>query len=114
MSYTKKAVKGFAIVFIVNIIAAFFGYLIRIVLARNLTVVEYGLFYAVFTLINFLAIFNNLGMGQAIVKYIPDFLVKKKEDKINSAVVITIIVHIASFIVLALLLILFSGFLAEN
>ena len=114
LTYTQRALKGFTVVFTVNIIAAFIGYLIRIVLARNLTIAEYGLFFAVFTLINFLAIFNNLGMGQAIVKYIPDFLVKKKQDKITSTVLITIGVHIATFVILGILLLIFADFLAIN
>ena len=114
MSYTKKAIRGFSIVFAVNIIAAFIGYLIRIVLARNLTVEEYGLFFAVFTLINFLAIFNNLGMGQALVKYIPEFLVKKRPAKLKNSVFLTLGVTLASFILISVLLFAFSGFLAQH
>jgi len=114
MSYTKRAVKGFTIVFIVNIIAAFLGYLIRIVLARNLTVAEYGLFFAVFTLINFLAIFNNLGLGQALVKYIPEFLLKKKFNNIKSAVITALGTTLITIIIIGALLFVFSGFLAEN
>ena len=114
MSYTKRAVKGFAIVFVINILAAFLGYLIRIVLARNLTVAEYGLFFAFFTLISFLGVFIGLGTGDALVRYIPEFIAKKKHDKIKNAVIITIIVTIASMIVIGAGLLIFSGFLAQN
>ena len=54
-----------------NIIAAFVGYIIRIVLARNLSVMEYGLFFAVSTLIGFIGVFIGLGTGEALVKYVP-------------------------------------------
>jgi O-antigen/teichoic acid export membrane protein len=114
MSYTKRAVKGFAIVFVINILAAFLGYLIRIVLARNLTVAEYGLFFAFFTLISFLGVFIGLGTGDALVRYIPEFIAKKKHDKIKNAVIITIIVTIASMIVIGAGLLIFSDFLAEH
>ncbi len=114
MSYAKKAVKGIAVVFIINIIAAFVGYLIRIVLARNLTVAEYGLFFAVFTLINFLAMFSNLGTGQALVKYIPEFLVKKKPDKIKSSIVIAVGIQLVIITFFAVVLFAFSGFLAHK
>jgi len=113
MSYTRRAIRGFSIVFAVNIIAAFIGYLIRIVLARNLTVEEYGVFFAVFTLINFLAIFNDLGMGQALVKYIPEFLVKKKPAKIKNSVFLTLEVTLASFILISVFLFAFSELLAQ-
>ncbi|MBW2990331.1 flippase [Candidatus Woesearchaeota archaeon] len=114
MSYTKKAVKGFSIVFIVNVIAAFLGYLIRIALARNLTVAEYGLFFAVFTLINFVALFHNLGLGQALVKFIPEFLVKKRYADIKNSITIALAGRCITIIILAVLLATFSGFLAEK
>ena len=50
INYTKFAVKGAATVFVISILAAFVGYLVRFLLARNLTVEEFGLFCC-FTLI---------------------------------------------------------------
>jgi len=114
MSYTKRALKGFVIVFVINILAAFLGYLIRIVLARNLSIAEYGLFFSVFTFVSLIGIFNGLGMGEALVKYIPEFLVKKKHDKIKSAVIIALLVTLATVFVVGILLLIFSGFLAKH
>ena len=56
MSYTKLAVRGAATVFIISIIAAFLGYLVRLILAKNLTVEQFGLFYAVFAFIALLSL----------------------------------------------------------
>jgi len=113
MSYTKRAVRAFTLVFVINIIAAFLGYLARVVLARNLTVAEYGLFFSIFTLINFLGAFIGLGMGESLVKYIPEFLVKKEYHKIKNAVILVILASLATFILLGILLSIFSGFLGE-
>jgi len=113
MSYTKRAVRAFIIVFVINIIAAFLGYLIRIVLARNLSVAEYGLFFSVLTFINFLGGFIGLGMGESLVKYIPEFLVKKKHYKIKNAVIITFLAFLATLIILGGALFISSGFLAQ-
>ncbi len=114
MSYTKRAVRAFILVFVINIIAAFLGYLIRIVLARNLTVAEYGLFFSVFTLISLLSVFIGFGMIESLVKYIPEFLVRKKHDKIKNSIAITLIASLGSVAVLAIILILSSDFLAKN
>ena len=46
-NYTKKALVNVGKVFVISIVAAFFGYLARIFFARNLTVEEFGLFYAI-------------------------------------------------------------------
>ncbi|MBU2440856.1 MAG: flippase [Nanoarchaeota archaeon] len=112
MSYTKKAVKGVSILFVFNIIAAFLGYLIRIVLARNLTVAEYGLFFAVLTLINFLVLFKDVGLCQALVKYIPEYLVKKTPAKISSAIIFTFVIQLIITAVMAVLIIIFAQYLS--
>lgn len=114
MSYTKRAVKGFVIVFIISMIAAFLGYVIRIVLARNLSLEEYGLFFAVYTLIFFLGFFSSLGFTEAIVKFIPEFLVKKKFINIKNCVVITFFTVLATNIFLGVVLFLLADFLAVN
>ena len=114
MSYARKAVKGTIIVFTISLLAAFLGYLIRIVLARNLTTKEYGLFFAVFTLINLGGSIRKFGLSQALVKYIPEFQVKKKLEQIKNAIVTVLGFYVISVLLLASLLILFSNFLAVH
>lgn len=114
MSYTKRALKRFIIVFVINIIAAFLGYLVRIVLARNLTVEEYGLFFAIFALINLLGVFIGLGTGEALVRYIPEFLFKNRHDKIKNAIIIVFLVTLVTLIVLGAVLLAFSDFFAKH
>ena len=114
MSYTKKAIKGFSIVFFISIISAFVGYLIRIVLARNLSVAEYGLFFSVFTMISFLAIFNNLGVPEALVKFVSEFLVKKKFNQIKSLIIISFLAQVLTGFILAIVLFFLSNFLAKT
>jgi O-antigen/teichoic acid export membrane protein len=114
MSYIKRALKGFILVFVINIIAAFLGYLIRIIMARNLTVAEYGLFFAISTLISFLGVFIGLGTGDALVRYIPEFLVREKHDKIKNAVMMVSLITLGNLIILGVLLFALSDFLAKN
>jgi len=97
-----------------NIIAAFVGYIIRIVLARNLSVMEYGLFFAVSTLIGFIGVFIGLGTGEALVKYVPEFLVKEKNSQIKNASIIVLLVTFSTLIISGILLFIFSDFLAKH
>jgi len=113
MSYTEKALKGFTIVFVINVIAAFLGYLIRVVLARNLTVAEYGLFFSVFTLVSFLGVFIGFGTGDSLVKFIPEFLVKKNYGRIKNAVIIVFLLTVATIFAFGAALLAFSGFFAK-
>lgn len=112
MGYATKAVKGSALVFIISILAAFIGYLIRMVLARNLTPSEYGLFFAVLTLINFIATFKSLGLGQALIKYIPEFQVKRKFDLIKTTILTVLKLNLIFFVFLSILLYISNRYLS--
>lgn len=114
MSYTRRAVRGTIIVFTISILAAFIGYLIRMVLARNLTPAEYGLFFSVFTLISLLASFKSLGLGEALVKYIPEFVVKRKLALIKNSIFLVIGFNLLSSLILSAVLFISSGYLAVH
>ena len=113
-NYTKKAVRGAGFVFGVSMLSAFLAYLIRLLLARNLTQTEYGLFYAVYSLLIFSLVFNNLGTSQALVKFIPEFKVKKRLNSIKNSIIYVAIIQLIISVLIAFILILFSDFLALN
>jgi len=114
VNYTRRAVRGAATIFIFSILAGFIGYLVRVLFARNLSVEEFGLFYAVFTLISFIAVFRDLGLNQALVKYIPEFLVKKRPDLVKSSIVTVGLFQFVFATIIAVILFLLSDWLALN
>ncbi|MBN1175966.1 flippase [Candidatus Woesearchaeota archaeon] len=77
-NYTQRAVKGFFWVFLMTMLGAVIGYVYRMVLARNLTVEEYGLFYSLYAFMSLLFLFRGLGMGQALVTYISKYIANEK------------------------------------
>ena len=88
-NYTKRAIKGVSIVMVISLLAALLGYLVRVLLARFLTVEDFGLFYAVFSFLGLLGVFKSLGQEQAIVKFIPEFLHTKRNDLVKSSILYT-------------------------
>ena len=110
--YARRLVKGSAIVFIALIGSQFVAFLLRMFLARSLTVEEYGLFYAVFTFVSFFGLFRDLGFGSALAKYIPEFNVKKRYSELKSSIAFTLAFEaVLSLFILAFLFI-FSGQIA--
>ena len=110
--YARRLVKGSAIVFVGMVASGVFGIFLRMFLARSLSVEEYGLFYAVFVFVSFFALFRDLGLNQTLVKYIPEFSVKKEFGAIKSSIVfVSIFQAIFAFLVVAVLLV-FSGRIA--
>lgn len=61
--YAKRLVKGSAIVFTSLIATELVAFLLRMFLARSLSVAEYGLFYAVFTVFSFLGSSAGWALG---------------------------------------------------
>jgi len=106
-SYAKHLVKGSAIVFTAFMASEIIGVFLRMFLARSLTVAEYGLFYAVFALISFFLLFRDLGLGNALVKYIPEFAAHKQFAKIKSSIISVLLVQaVFGLIVSAVLFVL--------
>ena len=114
VSYTKRAIKGAAIVFIMGILAAFLGYLLRLLLVRNISQVDYGLFYSVLTLTLFFEFFKDLGLGASLTKFIAEFKVKKRFDLIKSSIISVFLLQLLSVTVISILLVIFSDFLASS
>jgi len=106
MAYARKAIRGVTAVFFFNMLAAVTAYALRLLLARHLGPEAYGLFYAVFTFMVFFLFFRNMGVDQALVKYIPTFLVEKKKGKVKSAVVAAFIIQTCGSLFLGLFLFL--------
>ncbi|HLC96368.1 MAG TPA: flippase [Candidatus Nanoarchaeia archaeon] len=114
MNYTKRVVAGLGIVFLMRALGSLFAYLIRLVLARELTPTEYGLFYAVLTMVIFFIFFRDLGLGQALVKYIPEFQVHKKFDRIKTAIVSVCSFQFLSSLILCAAFFFAADYLALN
>ena len=63
VTYTRKVVFGSAIVLLMQFFASIIAYLTRMILARNLTTTEYGLFIGN-------ALTNDLPMGIQLPSFI--------------------------------------------
>jgi O-antigen/teichoic acid export membrane protein len=113
-NYTKKAFFGASITLIFSILASMVAYITRIVLARNLTVEQYGLFYAVFTFVIFFLFFRGLGLDQALVKYIAEYKVSHKLDAIKTSIFSVLTYQLVSSLIFAAFFIIFADYLALN
>lgn len=114
INYTRKTVRGAGFIFLTSIFAAICGYAIRLTIARNLTIEEYGLFYAIFALVMLFGLFKDFGLGAALAKFIAEFKVKEELDKIKGTIAISLSFQILFSTIIACVLIIFSNWLAEN
>jgi O-antigen/teichoic acid export membrane protein len=114
MSYTKRVFRGSLFVFIASIITAFLGYFIRVILARKLSVEDYGLFFAVFAFISFLLFFRDLGLGSALIKHLAEFKAKRKFNEIKTSIVSVFFSLLILSTIFGIVLYFLAPFLAES
>ncbi|MBS3139597.1 flippase [Candidatus Woesearchaeota archaeon] len=113
-NYTKKAVSGVSMVFSMGILASVIAYFLRIVMVRALSPEEYGLFTAVFTFVMFFLFFRDLGMGQALSKHIPEFIVNQEPGKIKSGIFFVTGFQLLTSLILGFIFFLLNNFLSAN
>ncbi len=106
--YAKSFVKRGTYVFTALIAASIVGFLMRIFLARTLGAAEYGVFFTGFTILSALAQFRDPGIGTAIIKYMPDFIVKKKHGDLKSSITFYMLVQVGFSAIVGLVCIVFS------
>jgi len=114
VNYAERIAKGTATVFLISVVGLFIGYLFRMFLARNLTVEDFGLFYAILAFIGLTTLFRDLGLNQALVKYIPEFLVKRNFGKIKSSITLVASIQLIIASLFILVLFVFSDQIAVN
>ncbi|MFO8016850.1 MAG: flippase [Candidatus Woesearchaeota archaeon] len=106
-SYTRTALKGAGVFLIMALLAGFISYLVRLVLARNLTPEDYGLFYAVFAFFGILLVLRELGTGHSLSKHIAEFQVKRKYSSIKGSIIIYLLVNLVFSLVIFGIILLF-------
>lgn len=113
-NYTKFAIKGTIIVLVTSLLAAFLGYLVRLVMARNLSVEDFGLFNSVFAFLGTLGIFKSLGFDKALIKFIPEFLHERRKDFIKSSIIYVVVIQLVTNTIIIFAVYLLSNYLSVN
>lgn len=113
-NYTKKALINAGKVFAISIVAGFFGYLVRIFFARNLTVEEFGLFYATIAFLGFFSFFKGLGLDNALAFFIPKFIAKSEFQNIKNSIIYASIVLLVNNIIFLIIISIFAKYLGVN
>ena len=82
-SYFKRIGRGSLTIFLCIVIAGLLGYFLRMYLTRTVSVADYGLFFAVFSLVSFLVSLISLGLYSSLTKHLSEFIAKKEIGKIT-------------------------------
>ena len=112
--YIKKSVKGTVTIALFSFLATLVGYLTRIFLARNISSEQFGLFYSIFTLFMFLAVFTDMGYNQALVKYVPEHMISLNKKALSKLTKYVININLILTAVVSIIVLLASKFIASK
>ncbi|MFH1650297.1 MAG: flippase [Candidatus Woesearchaeota archaeon] len=110
----KTFLRGTVAILVFGFLSQVVAYLTRFVFARQLSVQEFGLFYAVLSLMTFLTAIQVLGMDSAMVVYVTKYLAKKQFTRLKKLINILIGAKIVLSLIIITILLLFRNVLAEQ
>ncbi|ADG14103.1 polysaccharide biosynthesis protein [Methanocaldococcus infernus ME] len=113
MSYKERVVKGITWNFLLLMLSAPIGYLVRVLYANELPKLDVGLFYAVLDFCCMVAIFKDLGLSAALVRFIPKFLHEKRKDLIKSTIISVGLLQTSISLIITLIIIIIAPIIAE-
>ncbi|MFT4244484.1 MAG: oligosaccharide flippase family protein [Candidatus Woesearchaeota archaeon] len=114
MNATHQVLFGSAVLTVFSIIAGVIAYGTKLVLVRNLTVEEYGLFFSVLTLIFVLQIFTSLGLSSGLSRSIAKLRVHSEFSKIKSIIIGSFAIKMSMAILVMIILFVLSDWLAAT
>ncbi len=106
--------KDTAILFSGNGLTAFLGFLFTIVIARVLSVSDFGVFSAVSNLIIILTSLSDLGLSSGIVSFASTFFNKNEDEKAYEYAKAAFNIKLVVSIVLSLGITVFAGYVSKN
>ncbi len=112
--YAEKLAKGGIYVTIIYIVGAIVGYGLRILISRNLSVEEFGVFYSILAFVASFYVFKDFGLLTSIAVKIPEFLHSGAPGKVKEIIKKSILIQIFASIVMVVLALTLSSVLMPN
>ena len=98
----QKVAKGALIVFIGTILGILFGFVGRVLIARNFTQAEYGIFSIGFTILAICGSIGSLGLVDGIPRQIAYYLGRKEIEKVRNVMLFSLLFGLLAGVILFL------------
>ncbi len=108
---TKIIRNGFWLYFFQFLVAPA-GYLIKMMISRELSVEDIGLFYSIMSFITIISAYNDLGLTEALQYYLPHYFIDKEFSKAKTIIVFTWLMQFISGVIISWWLYFWSDRLA--
>ncbi len=113
-NYVKELIRDSVSIVIFSVLGALAGYVFRLILARNLSVAEFGLFYAVLGFVSMIAGLRGLGVSQVLPKLIAEFRARSDYGSVKNIATYYVVFQCLVYVVFVMLLLLFGNSLVQH
>jgi len=111
---TSATARDTYILFVGNLISAFFSFVFTLLVARGLSVPEFGVFSAVVNLVTIIASFSDIGISSGLVNFVAEAHAKKDYKSVQKYIKSALILKLLTVSVLAIVVLTFSSFITNN
>jgi len=105
--------KGFWL-YLFSFIIAPIWYIIKIIISWNIEIHELWILYWIISLITLLSSFNDFGMTESLMHFLPKYITEKKYDKAKSLLVYAFIAQTITWILIASFFFFAADYIALN
>ena len=107
----KAFIKNSTVLTAYTAIAIPMGYLIRLLYANNLSVSEFGLFYAILSFFGLASVFTDVGFSETQRYFLPRYIAKRQVSKIKAAVTVSVLSKTLFTLLASAVIVLLSTYL---
>jgi len=104
----NKLIKNGLALSVLTVATLPLSYVIRLILSKNLTLEEFGLFFAMISFFSILQSFNDFGFSETQLYFIPKFIEQGRLDKIKATIKTQLINQVVTTFVIGLILTTFA------
>lgn len=111
---TSATAKDTYVLFIGNLVSAFFSFLFTLLIARGLSVPEFGVFSAVVNLVTIIASFSDIGVSSGLVNFVADAYSRKQYSKVREYIKSALILKLLTVTTIAIIVFIFASYISKN
>jgi O-antigen/teichoic acid export membrane protein len=110
---TTATAKDTYVLFVGNLGSAFLGFLFILILARAVSVADFGIFSAVYNLVLVFASIADLGISSGSVNFVSEYLAKGNRTKADEYIKASFVIRLVAVFSISVLVIIFVPYLSE-
>ncbi|MBU0572809.1 oligosaccharide flippase family protein [Patescibacteria group bacterium] len=111
---TSATARDTYVLFIGNLVSAFFSFLFTLLIARGLSVSDFGVFSAAVNLVTIIASLSDLGISSGLISFIAKASRKGDVLKAQKYMKASLVVRLIALSVLVLITVLFAPFISNS